>query len=395
MSTVAVPGFVQEIRAYGRFDTEGCLNCGSCTVVCALSNGHASFPRRPIQQALLGLKSSLRAALEPWLCYDCGDCATTCPRQTEPRESMMTLRRYLVSQYDVTGISSHIFRSRAWEIAAMAVVAAIVLGLVFLYHLYYVEMPVEDFVTTPFGLEHMFPLITYFTYVVFLLPISILAINAFRMYRWTMAGSTDLKIPFSLYLKEARTFFLHLFSHRKLKQCNDDKQDRRWIRHLVLGTGTFMMCVIVVFFLSWFQTDALYPLYHPQRWLGYLATAAMIVVPIQFIVSRVRKRGVHHKFSETTDLVFPAMLILVAVSGIAVHIFRYADMALACHYGYAVHLAITVPLLLIELPFGKWSHVIYRPLALYLQSVRERAIGTSPAEVKLKEDEVLKGTQPT
>jgi len=395
MSTVAIPGFVQEIRAYGRFDTEGCLNCGSCTVVCALSNDHAAFPRRPIQQALLGLKNSLRAALEPWLCYDCGDCATTCPRQTEPRESMMTLRRYLMSQYDVTGISSHVFRSLVWEISAMAVVAAIVLGLVFFYHLYYVEMPVGDFVTTPFGLEHMFPLITYFTYVVFLLPLCIMAINGLRMARWTIAGTPEVKIPFRLYLKEAGTFFVHLFAHRTLRQCNDDKQERRWIRHLVLGAGTFLMCFIVLFFLSWFQTDALYPLYHPQRWLGYLATAAMIVVPVQFIASRVRKRSAHHKFSEPTDLVFPVMLVLVALSGIAVHIFRYADMALACHYGYAVHLAITVPLLLIELPFGKWSHVIYRPLALYLQAVKVRAMAHAPAEAEVRTDEVLKGTLPT
>jgi hypothetical protein len=291
---------------------------------------------------------------------------------------MMTLRRYLISQYDVTGISSHIFRSSVWEIAAMAVVAAIVFGLVFFYHLYFVKMPVEDFVTTPFGLEHMFPMITYFTYVVFLVPLCIMAINAFRMFRWTMAGSRNVKISFHLYLVEAATFFVHLFSHRNLKQCNDDRQERRWIRHLVLGTATSMMCVIVFFFLSWFQTDALYPLYHPQRWLGYLATAAMIVVPVQFIASRARKRGTHHKFSESTDLIFPIMLLLVAVSGIAVHIFRYADLALACHYGYAVHLAITVPLLLIELPFGKWSHVLYRPLALYFQSVKERAIVATP-----------------
>jgi ferredoxin len=380
MSTVAVPGFVQEIRAYGRFDTEGCLNCGSCTVVCTLSEGHASFPRKPIQLALLGLKSSLLGALEPWLCHDCGECATTCPRQTEPRESMMTLRRYLISRYDVTGISSRIFRSRIWEIAALAVVAAIVFALVAVYHLNYVDMPVEDFVTTPFGLEHMFPLITYFTYAVFLLPLLVMAINGFRMYRWTMGGPRDVKVPFHLYLQEIGTFIIHLFSHRNLKQCSGDKEERRWIEHWLAGTGTVIMCVIVFFFLSWFQTDALYPLTHPQRWLGYLATAMMIGASARIIASRARKHIDRHKFSEMTDMVFPVMLLLVAVSGIAVHLFRYAGWELICHYSYAVHLAITVPLLLIELPFGKWSHVMYRPLALYFQSVKERA---------------MKGTQPT
>jgi len=106
----------------------------------------------------------------------------------------------------------------------------------------------------------------------------------------------------------------------------------------------------------------------------------MIGASARIIASRARKHIDRHKFSEMTDMVFPVMLLLVAVSGIAVHLFRYAGWELICHYSYAVHLAITVPLLLIELPFGKWSHVMYRPLALYFQSVKERA---------------MKGTQPT
>jgi hypothetical protein len=31
-------------------------------------------------------------------------------------------------------------------------------------------------------------------------------------------------------------------------------------------------------------------------------------------------------------------------------------------------------MLIIELPFGRWSHMIFRPLAIYFQSVKEKAI---------------------
>jgi nitrate reductase gamma subunit len=121
----------------------------------------------------------------------------------------------------------------------------------------------------------------------------------------------------------------------------------------------------------------------------------MIVGPARILVSRAGKRRERHKFSEMTDMVLPVMLLLVAISGIAVHLFRYAGWELTCHYSYAVHLAITVPLLLIELPFGKWSHVMYRPLALYFQAVKERAIARAPVEEVLGGEAVLKGTQPT
>ena len=397
MSTVAVPGFVQEVRAYGRFDVEGCLNCDSCTVICALSNVHTSFPRKSIQQVLIGLKDSVVHSLEPWLCHDCGDCATSCPRQTEPRESMMTLRRYLVSRYDVTGIASTIQRSGAWEITAMAFVAALVFALVFVYHLFYVELPMGEFVSTPLGLEHMFPTITYFSYVVFLLPLTLMVVNGMRMHRRTMVGSGDAKIPLRFYLLELKTLTLHLFFHRNLSRCSAENHNRRWIKHWLLGTACTMMGVIAFFFLAWFQTDALYPIYDPQRWLGYIATVVMIYVPADIMISRIRKRKQEHKYSERGDLILPSMLLLVALSGIAVHIFRYAEWSMSCHYAYAVHLAITVALLLIELPFGKWSHVVYRPLALFFQSVKERAqeVAEVALEGAMAGERILGGTQPS
>jgi hypothetical protein len=70
-----------------------------------------------------------------------------------------------------------------------------------------------------------------------------------------------------------------------------------------------------------------------------------------------------------------------AVSGIIVHIFRYAGLELATHYAYAIHMVIVVPLLVIEMPFGKWTHMIYRPLAIYFQELKQKTIEqTEPQE---------------
>ena len=396
MSNLAVPGLLQEVRRYGRFDVSACLNCGSCTIVCNLSNGTASFPRRPIRRALLGLKSSLLASLEPWLCHDCGDCSTACPRQAEPRESMMTLQRYLAAQYDFTGLASKIFTSRAGEIVANTLVGLLVFALALVYHLYFEEMEVADLISIAIGMEHMFPTIVYFTIVVFLIPLFILKVNAYRMYRFTMAGNRELRIPLRLYLAEAKTMILHMLSHRNIRKCLEQIHKKRWTKHWLLGLAVTLKCVIVLFFLSWFQTDSIYPIYHPQRWVGYLITAALIVVPVDIIISRVKKREQMHKFSEPSDLIFPIMLLLVAVSGIAVHIFRYLEFSLTAHFAYAVHLAIAVPLVIVELPFGKWSHAIYRPLALYFQAVKERALREAEPVMgkKPSEEFVPIGTQP-
>ncbi len=370
MSDLAVPGFSQEIRRYGRFDVNGCLNCGSCTIVCDLSDGEATFPRRPIQYALIGLKEPLRESLEPWLCHDCGDCSLTCPRQAEPSESMRTLRRYLASQYDPTRITSRIYRSKAFELATLSFVGLLVLALVYYYHMYVVQLSASDFFSTPMGLEHMFTTITLFTRVVFLIPLFLIGLNAYRMYRISMRRHT---IPARLYLTEAKTMVVEMVTHRRMSKCPEKKHKKRWKRHWLLGLSCAVISPILFFFLPWFQTDSIYPIYHPQRWLGYIVTAIMVYVTGEILIGRMKKRDPMYTFSQFGDLILPVLLLLTAISGIAVHIFRYVDMSLAGHFAYAIHLAIVVPMLLIEVPFGNWSHMVYRPLAIYLQRVKEKA----------------------
>ena len=374
MNSIVVPGLVQEVREYGRFDVNACMNCGSCTVVCDLSNGHASFPRRPIQLTLLGLKKPLAQSLEPWLCHDCGDCSIACPRQAEPRESLMTLRRYLAARYDVTGLSSKILRSKAWHIGVLSFVGFLVLLLAFFYHTEYVELALPDLISTPMGLEHMFPMIAVFTHVVYLIPVFLLIVATYRMHRFTMRTITTVRIPLRYYVVEAKTMAVHVLSQKNMRSCSSETRAHRWVNHVVLASGFAVMSVILFFFLEWFQTDAIVPVYHPQRWLGYFVTAVMVYVPARILIDRLKGSKPLLTFSAFSDLTLPLLVLLTAVSGIAVHILRYMELSMACHLTYAIHLAIAVPLLVIELPFGKLSHVVYRPFAIYLQAVKERAL---------------------
>ena len=363
------PALLAEVRKYGNFDTNACFQCGSCTVICNLTNNSASFPRRIFRYALLGLRKPLLNSLEPWLCYYCGDCSTTCPRQAEPAESMMTLRRYLTVQYDWTGISSKIYRSRAWEIVAFTIIAILGLLLALIYHLSIVGLKFSQF-AIPIGMEHMFPAIWVFTISVFAISLLFLISNAVRMYWYTIHKDNKVHIPVLLYFTEVKTFISHAITQKQFREFTDK---RRWTNHLLLVSGCVIMFFLLVFFLKWFQTDNLYPIYHPQRWLGYLATVALIYATIEILIGRIRKREQIHKFSDSTDWILPIMLLLTAVSGIAVHIFRYLGFPLVAHFTYALHLAIAVPMIL-ALPFGKWTHIIYRPLAIYFQTVKEKAL---------------------
>ncbi len=371
MTNVCDPTLLSEVRKYGSFDVSGCFNCGSCTLGCVLSTDQASFPRRQTRQVLMGLKQMVLSSLEPWMCHDCGDCSTVCPRETKPRDGMVTLRRYLASHYDWTGITAKINSSKIWYIGSLSFVAGLVLFLVVAYHVYVVKMPFSDFALTPMPLDHMFPMMTHFTMVVILLPLFFLLSFAMRMYWFTMRGTEKITVAPNLYFTEAKTFLLHLTTHKKMGECPEKS---RWPKHLVLAWGVMIKLSLLVFALAWLQTDKLYRISHPQRWIGYLVTAFIIYGTVDILASRLRKKKEVHKSSDMRDWAFPILLLAAAISGIVVHIVRYAGFEFATHYAYAVHIMVSVPLLVIEMPFGKWTHMIYRPMALYFQSLKEKAM---------------------
>ena len=57
--------------------------------------------------------------------------------------------------------------------------------LILCYHLWYVGLPLSG-LTTPMGLEHMFPIMTYYTLTVMLFPLLLLLSRVFRVWRLTM-----------------------------------------------------------------------------------------------------------------------------------------------------------------------------------------------------------------
>jgi len=76
----------------------------------------------------MGLKESLEKSVDPWLCYYCGECSDTCPRDANPGELMMSLRRYLTSTYDWTGLSKKFYTSKFWEIGFIAFFGAAIIA---------------------------------------------------------------------------------------------------------------------------------------------------------------------------------------------------------------------------------------------------------------------------
>jgi len=366
------PKFAKNIHKYGGVDVNACVNCGNCTAICTLSDEDHSFPRRMLRATVLGLEENIQASLDPWLCYYCGECSETCPKTANPGELMMSLRRYLTSMYDWTGLSRRFYTSKLYEIGGILVLAALILGL----FLGFATIPAEGQRLTAAGgvalnafaparLVHLADFLMAGFLSFFLLS------NIFNMYLKTVVKDKSVKVPLLLHIKEAWRLLWNFATQPTLTKC---KPRLFWVFHFLLVTGYVSLFTMIVMFLPWFQTDAIHAWWHPQRLLGYYATVSLLAGITYFTVQRLRKANQNSKFSHYTDWTFLILLAVTTVSGILVHVFRIAGMPLPTYYMYVFHLMVLFPMLMIEVPFSKWSHLAYRPFAVYFDNLKRSAL---------------------
>ncbi len=360
------PGLFRDVARFGGGDVTTCMNCGSCTATCPQSADTGGFPRAIIHLLQVGHKEKLAGSLEPWLCYYCGDCSDSCPREADPGEIMMTVRRYLTAVYDRTGLAGRLYTSAAWEIGAIVLVGLFVVALFALFHGPVVTDRVELNTFAPVKWVELADWIVGGVLAVLLLS------NGWRMYRRAMDGT---RVPASMFLRKLPALFGHFATQKKWRECRGPRT--RWLKHFLLVTGYVTMMVLVIVFLRWFQTDEIVPFHHPTRLLGYYATAVLLYVTVDFLAGRVKGRDAIHKYSGTTDWAFLVLLFLAALTGILVHLFRLAGLPLATYSSYVIHLSVVAPMLVVEVPFGKWGHMFYRPFAAYLAAVKQGAAATA------------------
>ena len=375
MSYRVNPVLGSEIAALGGGTFTKCFNCGNCTAVCSLSKGETVFPRKIIRYLQLGLADRLVESPEPWLCYYCGGCSDTCPREAEPGELMMATRRWLTTKYDFTGLSKKLYTSEAWEIGALAAIALLVLGFFVVPGMFGVGFGFQAI--TAEALEHV--RLDLFArkewvhvgdLVLAAVLFGLLGTNTLRMMSFVRKSERGLKIPLSIWISKLFDFGVHAATQKRWLDCDNDTK-LQWLKHFLLVTGYATMLLLVVVFLPWFQRDGAD--FHFTALFGYYGTVMLLGVTLLAMRARLAKSDQMHAHSHVTDWMFLILLFLTALSGIVLHAFRLLDWPWPTYVTYVVHLMIAVPMLIIEVPFGKWLHLGFRPMAQYLSAVIEAA----------------------
>ena len=375
-------GLIREVMEAGAGDLKKCFQCATCSATCSLSPEDGTFPRKQMLLAQWGMKNELMKDPSPWLCFYCGECSKLCPRQANPGETMMSLRRYLTTQYDWTGLSRLMYRSAFWEIGVLALVAAFVVclftipqsfGFGLLGHSG--PLPLSTVMLDKFAPKEMVHLGD--TIMAALLAL-LLLLNAARMFAHLASGQ---QIPARLYFAEIGSLIVQGVTQMRWKDCNDRNASRNWLRHLFLVSGYATIFTLVVLFLPWFQIQD--SSFHWTSILGYYSTAVLLITTAWMVLDRISQRTEMHRFSHLSDWLFPILLFFTALTGILVNVFRLMNLPMPTYVTYVVHMAVAVPMLVVEVPFGKWSHLLYRPLGIFMAAVRSKALESAGAEPAL------------
>ncbi len=370
MSIRVNPGFIDDLAPFGAEDVQLCYQCGDCSTVCPHADEVYKFPRKSMRLLQMGLDKKIETTLEPWLCYYCGQCSEQCPREAEPGETMMSLRRWLISRYDFTGIARRFFTSRATEVLAIFTVAVFT-GIFFLaYGLSGGNLGIYDGegAFLPSSFIHRFDLILGLVIAIFLI------INAFRMWYFTMVKGVSFAAPWWLYLKEFYQLPLHFFTQKRYAECESKQKHplfMPWFLHLGLMLGYVTMLVLVMVYIEKLQSGP--AIQWSVHIFGYLASVGLLAGTVYFIRNRLKKEYVQYRKSHGTDWVFVILLFFIVITGITQHILHRTGFNVAANIIYIIHLMCVVPWLL-RMPFSKWAHLVYRPLAMYFAAVRKEAL---------------------
>ena len=341
------PEFSTELIKYGIHDFKACFNCGTCTAVCSLSTEDNSFPREMVRYSTLGLKEDIKASLKPWLCYYCGECSSNCPRQANPGELMMSLRRWLTSAYDWTGLSGLLYKSLLLSIMAFILTALTVIA----FSVY------ENFnLDKIMHVGHYFEMIAIGTvFIIILLP------NIIRMW-WFVIGKPKIKVSLTSYFKATGELFVHMFTQKKALGCDDNQF--RWFEHFILVFG-YLALLFTTVFLDWFSSTSLFVII-----LGYAESIVILMVTIDFVSSRMKKSKEVNKHSQPSDWFFVIWLLLMGFTAFLVRLFIDINILGQNSWIYMFHLIVLAQWALIIVPFGKWTHFLYRSFAMYLAKLK-------------------------
>ena len=390
MTALADVGLYPELQKYGATDMSACFSCGNCTAICPLSENDATFPRRMIRYAQVGMKDALLSSKELWSCYHCGECSESCPTEADPGEFMAAARRYAIASYDGTGIARLMYLR-----PPLGTLFAVLLAAFFAVFMYAAHGPQDAaslaiFTFIPAELIHETGIVVML--LVVLAGLAGVARMARRIGRREGVGWRTVIGSRAALARSGRALWSSLGREslgqmRYRKECESENETvawyrRRWFVHAVTIWGFLGLLLATgldygLALLGIKETGTPVPIWYPVRLLGTVAGIMLVYGTTVMIIDRVRAADRSVAWSAPADWTLLALLWITGITGFVLELALYLPEPPAWGYWFFLfHVAVAMELVLLA-PFMKLAHAVYRPVGLfYVALARELREGT-------------------
>jgi len=372
---------LQFISDIGSEEMKKCYQCSTCAVVCPITPEVNPFPRKEMIWAQWGLKDRLMKDPDIFLCHNCNDCSTNCPRGGRPGDLLAALRNYFYRANAYPAFLGQWLASPKYLPLLAAIPAFLLLALSFIVNgtLSFPEGVVE-YRRMFYGLFVIDPI--FVGALLFIVLSFSMSISRFWRDMDDMAPAGASKMPIGQAIVET---IKEILAHKKFDECGQAKQ--RTQAHKLLIYSFIILAVVtgLVMIFEWLEIaheklglefipvihSMLTPLHllNPVKILANIG-AVMLLYGIWSAIQNRKgdKDGAKFGRMNYQDWYLLYDILAIVVTGIGAEILRLLShsaeaVAPLAYIVYFLHL-IAVFMLIAYLPFGKFAHIVYRTVAI-------------------------------
>lgn len=367
--------FIRDIKAAGGETVKKCYQCATCSMVCNLSPDQRPFPRKEMLWTSWGQVDRLMKDPDVWLCYQCNDCSTYCPRGARPGDVLAAVRSYIYRKFAFPSFMGTALATPKALPVLIGIPILILLACVFAFaptgpdgEFVFLTSEVVDF---DYFLPHssVDALFVVGNILIFLFA----AIGFVRF--WKGLQDPDEKKQMS-FIGAAIPTVKEIIAHKRFRDC-EANAPRSW-GHMILlfgfigamfTTGAVFVFVFIPHYLnllgleslnSWFHVPIDLP--HPVKILGALSGFGLVIGGAMLVYRRWANKDAVGA-NGYADYLFLYVIFFVGLTGMLSWWTRLTGIGMLAYVTYFIHM-VTVFFLLWYMPYSKFAHMIYRTLAL-------------------------------
>ena len=349
-----------------------CMQCGTCSATCQISPDSKPFPSKEMAWAGWGMKGRLLEDPDVWLCFHCNDCSTRCPRNARPGDVLNAVRQESVIYHSFPRFLGR-WVNQPHFVPLLLSIPIILLSLVL-----YLKDPIEKALGFSnytgeriiFNYSNLFPhwLLNSFFLILSALMVFTLVVGIKRFWHTLKMATGQTQNDRTKKLFPSILLSLkNILIHKNFNKCTTVRT--RYLSHMFVFFGFISLCFVTLWVLTsginpLINSDFVYPFGFWSPWkilanLGGLAllTGLFLMISDRFGDTEHTSKGTYF------DWTLISVLFIVTLTGFITEVLHYVRLEPHRHIAYFSHL-VFISALILYLPYSKFSHIIYRTVAM-------------------------------